>query len=88
MNVTTHPFTPEEVMALLDGELPVDRAQSVSAHIDQCAECQEIGTSFRKASAAISNWKVAAGPVNAQFEERPLRVAAAKNSTSGESLNP
>lgn len=87
MNVTTHPFTPEEVMAFVDGELPADRAQSLSAHLGQCPECRELVASLRNTSQTISNWKVAAGPVNAQFEERPLRVAAAKNSTSGESLN-
>jgi len=36
MNTTTHPFTKEEVMAFLDGELSSDHAQSLSAHLDQC----------------------------------------------------
>jgi hypothetical protein len=86
MNTTTHPFNPEEIMAYVDGELPADRAQSLSAHIDQCAECHELAASLRSTSQTLSNWTAATAPVNAQFEER-LRVAAAKNSTLGESLS-
>src|SRR6266853_1575613 len=41
MSTTTHRFAPEELMALLDGELSADRAQSVSTHMGQCAECSE-----------------------------------------------
>jgi hypothetical protein len=83
MNITTHPVAPEEVMALLDGELSADRAQSVSAHISQCAECQELGTSIRKASAAISKWNVEAAP--AGLEAR-VADAASSNSVLSEKL--
>ena len=86
MSTTTHPFAPEEVMAFVDGEFSADRAQSLSAHIDQCAECHELAASLRSTSQTLSNWTAATAPVNAQFEER-LRVAAAKNSTLGESLS-
>lgn len=83
MNTTTHLVSLEEVMALLDGELSADRAQSVSAHIDQCAECQELGTSLRKASAAISKWNVEGAP--ARLEAR-VADAATSNSVLSEKL--
>jgi hypothetical protein len=58
MNAITHPFAPEEIMAFVDGELPADRAESVSAHIDQCSECREIRESLRSASAKMAAWSV------------------------------
>jgi len=58
MSVSTHPVAPEEVMALLDGELPADRAQSVSVHIDQCAECQEVQATIQATSHKLAAWTV------------------------------
>jgi anti-sigma factor RsiW len=81
MNATTHPVVPEEVMALLDGELPPDRAQSVSAHIGECSECQGIVISFRTNSAAISQWVVM--PIPARVKT-VLAGAATTNSTASE----
>jgi hypothetical protein len=86
MSSTTHPFAPEEIMAYVDGELSADRAQSLASHVDQCAECRELAASLRNTSQTLSNWTAATAPVNGQFEER-LRVAAAKNSTLGESVS-
>src|SRR5437870_8888015 len=43
MNATAHPVAPEEVMAFLDGEVLPDVARSVSAHIETCAECHQVG---------------------------------------------
>jgi hypothetical protein len=76
MSTTTHPFAPEEVMAFVDGELSADRAQSVSAHIDQCTECIEVAAEFRNTSHSLSNWRIAAVPT--QLEER---VTAASQKT-------
>jgi hypothetical protein len=58
MSTTTHPFTPEEIMAFLDGELTADRAQSLSTHIEQCSECQQTAESFRSTSRKTSAWVV------------------------------
>jgi len=58
MSTTTHPFAPEEVMAFVDGELSADRAQSLSAHIDQCAGCHETAAAFRSTSHSLSEWRV------------------------------
>jgi type IV pilus assembly protein PilA len=61
MSTTTHPFAPEEIMALLDGELPADRAESVSAHVAECAECSTLGNELRGLSHQLATWQV--GPV-------------------------
>jgi type IV pilus assembly protein PilA len=66
MSTSTHPVAPEEVMAFLDGELSADRAQSVSAHIEQCAECRDVSDSFRNASITLASWTVAAIPTQAE----------------------
>ncbi len=68
MSATPHPIAPEEIMAHLDGELSPARAQSVSAHLESCATCQELAGSLHKTSQALSNWTVSAVPVNAKFE--------------------
>jgi hypothetical protein len=58
MSTTTHPVAPEEVMALVDGELSAERMQSISAHLDQCAECQEVQATIRATSHKLAGWKV------------------------------
>jgi hypothetical protein len=83
MSTTTHPFTPEEIMAFLDGELSTERAQSMSAHIESCAECSEAVAAFRSTSHALSNWAVASAPtrldeqVSAASQQMPVRSAVA-----------
>jgi len=55
---TTHPVTPEELMALLDGELAAERAQSVSAHCESCADCQHTFASLLRTSHSLNAWVV------------------------------
>jgi anti-sigma factor RsiW len=62
MSATTHPVAPEEVMALLDGELSTGDAQVVSSHIEHCLECAHLAEQLRSTSQALSGWKVAAIP--------------------------
>lgn len=69
-NATTHPVAPEELMALLDGELPMDRTQSVSAHLEACDECQERATALRSTSQTVSSWTVDPARTRTTFEER------------------
>jgi acetolactate synthase small subunit len=83
MSTTMHSFTPEEIMAFLDGELSTDPVQSLSTHLGECIECQDIVTSFRKTAAALSHWAVPAVPTQL---EASVAAAATKNSTSSERL--
>lgn len=58
MSVTNHPVAPEEIMALLDGELSADRAQSTSEHMESCGGCRELAGTLRGTSRLLSNWTV------------------------------
>jgi len=60
MSITSHPFAPEELMAFLDGELSADRAQLLSAHLDQCSECHQIAEAIRSTSKEMAAWSVGA----------------------------
>ena len=62
MSTTTHPFTPEEIMAFVDGQLSAERAQSLSAHLEQCAECSILAAGQRGLSSQMTAWKVESIP--------------------------
>jgi Domain of unknown function (DUF4349)/Putative zinc-finger len=75
MIAETHFAAPEELMALLDGEIPSERAEAIREHLDECAECRELAELFRNGSAAISNWTVPGVLPNVEFEKRLTGVA-------------
>ena len=62
MSTTTHPFTPEEVMAFVDDELSAEQTQAVSSHIGQCAECATIAANHRGLSEQMTSWRVELAP--------------------------
>jgi hypothetical protein len=80
MITTAHPVAPEDLMALLDGELPVDEARVVSAHLDQCAECAELTAQFRTVSRSLSGWTVPEAP--SSLEESVMAQAAQGSSAT------
>ncbi len=86
MSITTHPVAPEEIMALLDGELPADQAQSTAAHIEGCADCRELAASLHSTSQLLSNWTVPAKFVNSEFESA-VAEAARRASSAARFLN-
>ena len=58
MNVANHPFTPETVMAYLDGELaPVDAA-TLATHLNICPDCSKVANDFRNISGSLAKWQV------------------------------
>jgi Domain of unknown function (DUF4349)/Putative zinc-finger len=73
MRNTTHPVAPEEVMALLDGELSAADAQSVSMHMEQCAACTAVAAQLRATSQEFVTWTVAATAFS--LESMVLRAA-------------
>ena len=75
MIAETHFAAPEEIMALLDGEIPSERAEAIREHLDECAQCRELAEVFRNGSAAISNWTVPVVLPHAEFEKRLAGVA-------------
>jgi hypothetical protein len=80
MNATAHPVAPEELMAYLDAELSPERGQSVSAHVENCANCQAFISSLRSTSHHLDSWTIAPAPLNPRFENQ-LTVAAADASS-------
>jgi hypothetical protein len=59
---STHSIEQEELMAYLDGELAIDRAALVAAHIEKCAECRTWATESRALSEQLTNWQVEPAP--------------------------
>jgi hypothetical protein len=55
---TNHPIEQEELMAYLDGELPVDRAGVAAGHIEHCRECQGIAADLQGVSRRLLDWQV------------------------------
>jgi hypothetical protein len=72
MSTAIHDFAPEEIMAHHDGELPADRAQQISAHLESCAECRHLVESFHLTSQSLAAWTSL--PVSSSFESSVLPV--------------
>jgi anti-sigma factor RsiW len=83
MTATTHPVNPEEIMALLDGELPVERAQTVSAHVELCPDCSAFAKELVSTKQAFASWEVETLP--AVIEDRVHAAIAAMTSSAGAS---
>jgi hypothetical protein len=62
MITTTHPVSPEDVMALADGELSGAEAAAVAAHVAECAECSSLAAQLAATSAAFAKWTVPDAP--------------------------
>lgn len=76
MNDVKHEFCPEDVMALVDGELSQQRAAALAVHLESCSECTATVAKFRDLSKQLVNWQV---------EEVPARLAAPVASTQTQS---
>src|SRR5258708_14662609 len=58
MNKTNHPLEQEELMAYLDGELPMDRAATAAAHLERCGDCQSVAADFQGVSRRLMAWQI------------------------------
>jgi len=58
MSTSKHPIEQEELMAYLDGELPMERATETLSHMELCPECQTLATDFRGVSQELLAWEV------------------------------
>lgn len=71
MSKSNHPIEQEELMAYLDGELATSRAVAAAAHLEHCAECQELAADLRKMSQEMMAWEVEeaeAGEISTEIE--------------------
>lgn len=53
-----HPIQQEELMAYLDGELPLDRARVAVEHLESCRECQGFAADMESVSRKLMEWQV------------------------------
>jgi hypothetical protein len=74
MSTRNHPIEQEELMAYLDGELATNRAVAAAAHLEYCAECQELAADLRKLSQELMAWEVEAADIEVKM---PIAIAAA-----------
>jgi hypothetical protein len=77
MNTATHTVAPEEIMAFLDGELSAVEAQTVSAHLKDCAQCAMVAEQFRATSRMLSRWDVETAPAALEDSVRKNAAKAA-----------
>ena len=59
MATAIHAFSPEEMMAYLDGELAPERAVQAAEHLEQCRECQGLVADLQGLSKRLAHWEVA-----------------------------
>ncbi|PAW90060.1 MAG: hypothetical protein B9S33_02115 [Pedosphaera sp. Tous-C6FEB] len=57
-----HP-TREDLVAHLYGELPPEQQATISAHLHECAECQQVATAWRDSMAELDTWRLPELPV-------------------------
>lgn len=58
MTAVEHPLTPDDLMAFLDGELPIDQAAVVRAHLSGCDACRLLSGELRGVSREMARWQV------------------------------
>jgi Domain of unknown function (DUF4349)/Putative zinc-finger len=78
-----HPIDQEEVMAYLDGELPVEQATAIAAHLGECSDCQRLAADLKQVSEAMVSWEIE--PVG---DEIAPAVAAALNRSETKGAQP
>lgn len=72
MVMTQHPFSPEEIMAWLDGEFPAVEAQEMEAHLFTCEICSGVVADMRRTSASLGAWEVRPGSAAMPVQVRDL----------------
>ena len=69
MTTGNHDVALEELMALLDGELPAGYAERVRAHVRGCQQCQRTEAEVRDVSSRLARWNVADAPAGIQWPQ-------------------
>lgn len=64
MMTTEHAYSPEEIMAFLDGELPAAAGPAIEEHLATCANCRRLADDLRNLSEQLRTWQ----PVPASIE--------------------
>jgi hypothetical protein len=62
MTGVEHPHPPEEIMEMLDGELPFERATALRSHVASCEACRRLSGELSGVSRELSSWQLEAPP--------------------------
>jgi hypothetical protein len=81
MNTLTHPVAPEDIMALLDGELTSTEATAIAQHIESCAECVPIREQLRSTAHAMAAWEVLPAPAGIDAVVKKTAAEAVSTAT-------
>ena len=73
-----HSFSPEDIMAFLDGELSAAESRTIAQHLKECGECAGIAEQFRATAQALAAWIVPAAPdtLDSAILEKSTQAAA------------
>ncbi len=58
MQTSAHPVSQEELMAYLDGELPLERGAAAAEHLEHCRECQSLAADLQSVSRQLTEWQI------------------------------
>ncbi|MBV9404758.1 MAG: DUF4349 domain-containing protein [Acidobacteriaceae bacterium] len=83
MQVSAHPVSQEELMAHLDGELPLERAGTVAAHLEHCRDCQALAADFESVSRHLLEWQVEGSNIDAVRDTEPVSQPARRSFFQG-----
>jgi hypothetical protein len=61
---SNHPIEREELMAYLDGELPLDKASLIAGHLETCRQCQAFSSDLKRLSEQMLTWQVDPVPLS------------------------
>ena len=71
MNHSNHP-TREDLVAHLYSELPPEQQAELTAHLGQCADCQQLATQWRGTMAELDTWQLPAPRPLPKIESEPV----------------
>jgi anti-sigma factor RsiW len=86
MIAAMHPVVPEEIMALLDGELTPSRNEYVSLHFKDCTTCREVVDSLGATSKILGTWTVAVALDAPELESQLCKAAGQNRSADSQFL--
>ena len=83
MTAIEHPLSPHELMEYLDGELTVEQAAAVQAHVATCTGCQRLSAELRGVSRDLTRWQVEGPPATFEAPQVPAEPTDAPWSRLG-----
>ena len=86
MTTHEHLAEQEEVMAYLDGELPVDQAAKAAAHLQECRQCQQFAVGLRSVSQAMTQWEIE--PFDRELDTRLTEALEERKEQSAGDVRP